>query len=265
MSHKLRKLISVLMIPTFFVFTLPKNAASYDAYINPFLMPGGSIEEGITEKNAFLLLKDRLDKIEKIRDKTPKSELEILYEELAKKSRILIQRLSIEIVHRELDHLEWLDYGLAHAIKMQYGEASIAFQAAASSAGTAEGKLGALLAASQMAYWAEDYRRAGQIANIASRLNRNSSHLAAIRYASWKMAGDEIQKKIAEDNIKRIELQLDGREVLEPGTVVVILGLTAALTYVIIKSPSEERTLIIPALAAIASAAAYAVKESSKS
>ena len=145
---------------------------------------------------------------------------------------------------RDLTFEEWFDYGTAWLFQKRWDRAASAYEAAAAKSKDSSRKAGAYLLAAQSAEFGKRFQEAGQLANTAARFDPRNKQVAAMRSVFWRAAGDDLESLAAEDCVKQLDLRLDGTEVIEPFTAVVVLGgvvLAGVFTAVIVSNPTPEQ------------------------
>ncbi len=137
------------------------------------------------------------------------------------------------VIDHDLSYKEGFDYATALFYSASYAKASSAYVLAAGRTAEKNEKIVCLLLAAQTSALARDCRTAGQLSNYANLLEPDSKIIPGYRFAFWKKSGDAVEAAAAENAMKRLNVQLNGKEVCDPGTVavVLILAVTAVTCY----------------------------------
>jgi hypothetical protein len=159
----------------------------------------------------------------------------------------IAQQLQSLLNERDLTFEERFDLGTALFFLERSEEAMLAYRFASGATRDPVQRSVALLAAAEST-WQQDprrtprgedeqreaFRQAGMLANLAQRHNPSSVEIAKFRYAYWTNAGDALEATVALDHGRRLDMSMDGVEVLEPGHIVLLayVGAAAAMVFI---------------------------------
>ncbi len=176
--------------------------------------------------------------------RTPQSPVFIspIAKELGADPSLAAQRLQSLLGERDLTFEERFDLGTAMFLMERPEEATIAYRFASGITRDEVRRSVALLAAAE-SRWQQDptrparsedeqreaFRQAGMLANLAQRHNPDSVEIAKFRYVYWTNAGDALEANVALDHGRRLDMSMDGVEVLEPGHIVLLAYVGAAV------------------------------------
>ena len=139
-------------------------------------------------------------------------------------------------VDRKLTFKEYYDFGIAWALQHEWDKAQAAFHDAVSSTSKPEEKAGALFAYSCLTHlFSGKTKDAGYYANKANHYVPENIDIAAIRNTIWKESGDALEAEIAMDRMKQIDMNMEGIEVLEPGTIILVSFAAVAIVSIVAK------------------------------
>ena len=152
----------------------------------------------------------------------------------------VIQQLRDQSRVRALTFQEVFDLGTAFFLEFRYVEAATTWETAARTSESAPEKLAAIYAAARAWGMANMWSEAARLANDAAIMLPSDENIAALRVVAWKMVGDELELRSAQDHQNRLNLKLDGIEVIEPATVGVLIIIGVAIVGAVAVSYNEN-------------------------
>ena len=118
---------------------------------------------------------------------------------------------------------ESMDYASAWFLLRRWDRAAMAYEGAVREADSPAARATALYFAAQSAMMAGHFREAGEMMNAACRLETNSAALAAQRLACWAAAGDDLERRVAENRLAELDVRVEGAEVCSIGTIIIVM------------------------------------------
>lgn len=123
----------------------------------------------------------------------------------------------------QLSFEETMDMAMALFLQQQWDQAAGVYKSAAANTTLPTKKAAAMAGAAQSLAAAHKWAEAGRLMNEINRLIPNSKEAAAMRFAYWTNAGDALETRVAQDRMKQLNLNSEGKVVCDPGTILVIL------------------------------------------
>ncbi len=134
------------------------------------------------------------------------------------------------MVTQQMTYEQWCDYGSSWFLEQRWDKAEAAYEAAVSATREPAKQAAALLLAAQSANMGKRFAEAGAMANRANALCPKGKEIGVYRFAFWSSAGDTLEKYIADDYLKQVNLSMDGKAVCEPLTLCAIICTAAILS-----------------------------------
>ena len=176
---------------------------------------------------------------------------------------VVIHHLRQLLLSRDLNFEERFDLGTALFMLGRTKQAELAYRMALGVARNDQHRVSALLAAAEVA-WRQDqgsapltaeeqreaFQHAGSLANLAQRLQPESVPITQYRYSYWTNAEDPLEAAVAFNHGRRMDLTMDGVEVLDPGLIILVGTVAAKVTvillehYKIITSEQAAQTIL---------------------
>lgn len=155
----------------------------------------------------------------------------------------LVEKLRQRSTFEALSHQELIDLGTVRFLQMQWEAAASIWESAGHLPRNPKEKASAFFLAASAHGMAKNWDEAGRLANLASLLAPESGEIVSARLAYWTNAGDQLETAIAADAMARMDLSLEGKEVLEPHTAFVI-GIAIAGVITVLLTEDVEREAI---------------------
>jgi hypothetical protein len=137
--------------------------------------------------------------------------------------------LAEEARQGDLSYDKWARLGVDRLCLRDYPGSAAAFGRAASCAPNEECRARALACEAQAKHYGKNLAEAGRLMNDAVALLPQDRGLAAMRLAYWAAADDRLEVTAAEEHVKSLSIELQGRQVIAPAVVVVVVLVVAAL------------------------------------
>lgn len=148
-----------------------------------------------------------------------------------------------------------IDYGTSYLWMGDYLKAAEAYEVAARQAKTTPQLVGALYNKTGALAYAGYMQEALQTIDLMVRLQPENMEVAKLRYSLYRFSGDNLGLMAAADHLVALDPSFAGEEVLDPGTVSVIVlsvAVVAAsattITVVALVPPEDRADVVVPVM-----------------
>lgn len=142
----------------------------------------------------------------------------------APNSGAVIDVLRSKGMRNSLNFRELYDLGLFTFHSQDWSNAAAIWETTALATNDPNQKALALFSASVARSFNQELREAARLANLSGQLAPNVKEIAGARLAYWTAVGDQLEIAAAKSSLSRLDLSVEGIEVIEPTTAIIVMS-----------------------------------------